>query len=565
MNHTNVCAAILLTLPLSAPNIEAAAPNDNSADLAFINAVVYTADAQNPTAQAVAARDGVIIAVGDIADIELLMDENTQVIDVKGGLLLPGFIDNHNHVFEAASSAGGDCELAPDLTPSEQLPYLHQCREASQPDQWVIGWGHTIDATLSGAGPTPLQVIDSVFPDRPVVIMEQTSHSMWVNSVALRLAGINSDTPDPQGGKIMRDPKTGALNGVLVDNAGDIIMEQAWNSLRNKFEVSYDGLLNGLAEAARNGVTTIGDGRLYWKRGWYDVWRAVAADGELTARVSLRPWIYPHVPQQEQLDFLNAIYNPDPNGLLIVNQVKMYSDGILINGTAKVLQPYDFTYFPQSPYGLNYLPQAVMQDWLIKLDRLGYGAHIHAIGDGGVRESLNAIAAARQGGSQRRYNMTHLELVDAGDLGRFKTLQVDADFQVGSDYIGAADHSWAEPLIGEERAHRLIPLAEVYASGANVTLSSDWNVNPISPMAAIANAVQLKERGLPNVRAALNAYTINAATALGLEAITGSIRVGKSADIVVLDRNILDAAPQHIRQARVLMTWLRGKEVYAAE
>ncbi|WP_431687368.1 amidohydrolase [Hahella sp. NBU794] len=565
MNPIHKCAPIALALSLCAATTEAATANDGAADLAFINAVVYTADAQKPMAQAVATRNGVILAVGDTAEIESLMDENTQVIDIKGRLLLPGFIDNHNHVFEAASSAGGDCELAPDLTPSEQLPYLRQCRETSQPDQWVIGWGHTIDATLDGEGPTPLQVIDSVFPDRPVMIMEQTSHSMWVNSVALRLAGINADTPDPQGGRIMKNPETGELNGVIVDNAGDIVMEQAWNSLRNKFEVSYDGLLSGLAEAARYGVTTIGDGRLYWKRGWYDVWRAVAADGELTARVSLRPWIYPHVPQQEQLDFLSSIYNPDPNGLLIVNQVKMYSDGILVNGTAKTLQPYDFTYFPQSPYGLNYLPQAVMQDWLVKLDRLGYGAHIHAIGDGGVRESLNAIAAARQAGSQRRYNMTHLELVDASDLDRFKALQVDADFQVGSDYIGAADHSWAEPLIGKQRAHRLIPLGEVYASGANVTLSSDWNVNPINPMAAIANAVQLKERGLPNVRAALDAYTINAATALGLEAITGSIRAGKSADFVVLDRNILDAAPQVIRQARVMMTWLRGEEVYAAE
>ncbi|MDG9666615.1 amidohydrolase [Hahella sp. CR1] len=565
MNPIHKCAPIALALSLCAATTEAATSNDSAADLAFINAVVYTADAQKPMAQAVATRNGVILAVGDTAEIESLMDENTQVIDIKGRLLLPGFIDNHNHVFEAASSAGGDCELAPDLTPSEQLPYLRQCRETSQPDQWVIGWGHTIDATLDGEGPTPLQVIDSVFPDRPVVIMEQTSHSMWVNSVALRLAGINADTPDPQGGRIMKDPETGELNGVIVDNAGDIVMEQAWNSLRNKFEVSYDGLLSGLAEAARYGVTTIGDGRLYWKRGWYDVWRAVAADGELTARVSLRPWIYPHVPQQEQLDFLSSIYNPDPNGLLIVNQVKMYSDGILVNGTAKTLQPYDFTYFPQSPYGLNYLPQAVMQDWLVKLDRLGYGAHIHAIGDGGVRESLNAIGAARQAGSQRRYNMTHLELVDASDMDRFKALQVDADFQVGSDYIGAADHSWAEPLIGKQRAHRLIPLGEVYASGANVTLSSDWNVNPINPMAAIANAVQLKERGLPNVRAALDAYTINAANALGLEAITGSIRVGKSADFVVLDRNILDAAPQFIRQAQVMMTWLRGEEVYAAE
>jgi len=341
-------------------------------------------------------------------------------------------------------------------------------------------------------------------------------------------------------------------------------MERAWNSLKNKFTQSYDGLLNGLHEVARNGITTVGDGRLYWKRGWYDVWKAVEADGKLTARVSLRPWIYPDLSQTEQLSFLKHIHNPSKNDLLIVDQVKMYSDGIIINGTAKTLTPYDFTYFADSPLGLNYIAPKAMKNWLIALDTIGYGAHIHAIGDGGVRDSLDAIEQARLTGSRQHYNITHLEMINVTDFSRFKSLSVDADFQLGSGYTGNNDHSWAYPYIGKQRAHNLLPIADVYKTGANVTLSSDWNVNPLSPLAAIANAVKLgkKGKGLPTVQAAIDAYTINAARALGLETITGSLETGKYADLVVLDAPIINQKPKFIRNVKASLTMLRGSVVY---
>jgi len=533
------------------------------ADLILTGAQVYTANPNALFAEALAIRNGKILAVGQTFEIMRLKGKKTKTMNLKGKQVLPGFIDNHNHIFEAASEAGGTCELSPEATLSEQIPYLQDCLKNSVPEQWIIGWGHTIDLTLSEDEQyTPLEIIDQVFRDRPVIIMEQTSHSMWVNSIALQLAGISPDTPDPQGGKIMKDLHTGELLGILIDNAGDIVMEQAWNSLRNKFTKSYDGLVNGLQEAARYGITTVGDGRLYWKRGWYDVWKALEADGELTARVSLRPWIYPHLPQHQQLDFLKRVHNPNKNTLLIVDQVKMYSDGIIVNGTAKILSPYNFTYFTESPYGVNYIPQAQMTNWLKVLDNIGYGAHIHAIGDGAVRETLGAIGAVRKSGSQRPYTMTHLEMISSADLPRFATLDVDADFQVGSDYLGNADHRWATHLIGKKRSHNLMPLGDVYKTGANVTISSDWNVNPLDPLTGIANAVKLKDKGLPSVEDAINAYTINAANALGLETVTGSIEVGKSADLVILDREIINKSPHVIKQAKVMQTILQGKEVY---
>ncbi|MCG7499443.1 amidohydrolase [Vibrio sp. Of7-15] len=541
--------------------------NALEADTVLINAKVYTANASQSYSDAIAIKNGKIIALGQ-ADVDKVTGYSSEVIDLEGLQVLPGFIDNHNHVFEAASEAGGNCELEPELLPKEQLKYFKQClfQNRNSSDEWIIGWGHTISETLSeDAEYSPLEVIDSVIKNKPAIFMEQTSHSMWVNSKALEVAGITVDSKDPAGGIIMKDEDSGELLGILIDNAGDIVMEKAWNSLNNKFEQSYEGLLNGLSEAAQHGVTTIGDGRLYWKRGWYDVWQAVKDDDELTARVSVRPWIYPHVNKSEQLRFLKKIQSSDKNDLLIVDQVKMYSDGIIVNGSAKTLAPYNFTYFPASPYGLNYIPENEMADWLISLDKLGYGAHIHAIGDGGVQDSLNAIENARKSGSKQKYNMTHLEMISASDLPRFKSLDVDADFQLGSDYIAEADHSWAEPLIGKKRAHALMPIRKVYDTGANVTLSSDWNVNSINPLAGIANAVKLRSKGLPNVNAAVNAYTINAARALGLEDVTGSLEVGKSADLVVLDRNIMQGSVNDIRRATVLMTMLQGELVFELE
>lgn len=548
-----------------APFKSALSSADSLADNVFINAKIYTANPAQPFAQAIAIKDKKILYVGSNEAIKSKIGADTTIFDLKGRNVLPGFIDNHNHIFEAASEAGGNCELSPLASLTEQIPLLKTCLENSKPDQWIIGWGHSIDIIMDDQSEfSPLDVIDSVIKDRPVIIMEQTSHSMWVNSVALSMVGITLDTPDPQGGKIMRDLETGELLGILVDNAGDIVMAQAWNSLENKFSQSYDGLLNGLFEAAKHGITTIGDGRLYWKRGWYQVWRAVQADDELTARVSLRPWIYPHLEQSDQLKFLTRIYTSDNSQLLIVNQVKMYSDGIIINGTAKTLAPYNFTYFPESPYGINYIPLAEMKSWLKSLNNIGYGAHIHAIGDGAVRDSLDAIEAVRKSGSKNSYNMTHVEMVDPDDIRRFASLKVDVDFQLGSDYLGAADHDWAVPLIGTKRAHKLIPIRQIYDSGANVTLSSDWNVNPLNPLAGIANAVQLKNKGLPNIRAAVDAYTINAAKALGLESVTGSLEVGKSADLVILEGEIFNQTPQVIRNAKVIKTLLQGKIVFGS-
>ncbi len=387
---------------------------------------------------------------------------------------------------------------------------------------------------------------------------------MWVNSAALEIAGITNDSPHPQGGQILRDEVSGELNGILLDNAGDIVMELAWNSHSELFERSYEGLLAGLEEAAAHGITTIGDGRMYWQRGWYEVWKYAQEQQTLTARISVRPWIYPDQDMQMQLDYLKSIYTADDSKMLIVNQVKLYSDGIFINGTAKTLVPYLETYLASKPYGLNYIPPNQMKLWLQALAGIGYGAHIHAIGDGAVRESLDAIEEARNQKIDKDYTLTHVELVDQEDVPRFAQLGVTADFQVGSDYVAMHDHQWAQWLLGAMRTKALMNVKAMYNSKSNVTLSSDWNVHSINPLVGIANSVILAETGLPNIHAAIDAYTINAAKSLGIEELTGSLAVGKSADIVILRDDITQLSPQSIKETDVLFTILAGELVYDA-
>ncbi|NOH71672.1 amidohydrolase [Vibrio pectenicida] len=543
---------ISLTLNFSADAIE-------MADTVLINAHVYG----HQTANSVAITRGRILEIGTSGELQRLIIPSTQIVDLEGGFVMPGFIDNHNHIFEAASQIGGQCELSMSATLEQQIPYLKACRESNDNNNWVIGYGYSIESLLvEGNKRTPLEVIDTVFPNQPAIIMEQTSHSMWVNTIALQKAGISTNTPDPQGGKYLKDRKTGSLNGILLDNAGDMVMELAWNSIEEQFEQNYEGLMAGLHQARIHGITTIGDGRLYWKRGWYQVWKEAERRGDITARVSLRPWIYPEQSMEYQLSFLEKILSPDHMQLLWVDQVKMYSDGILINATAKVLIPYLQTYIPTHPYGINYIGPLAMEKWLKALDKIGYGAHIHAIGDGAIRESLDAIAAVREKGGKKNYTLTHVELVNPKDIERFRKLGVTADFQVGSDYVAYHDHQWAEAFIGVKRARTMMNLRAFFDSGVNVSLSSDWNVHDINPLVGIANSMIMGKTGLPSIEDAIDSYTINAAQSLGIDDFTGSIEIGKAADFVVLSQDISHSSIQDITQTEVWMTLVNGRIVF---
>ncbi|EJR89275.1 amidohydrolase [Bacillus cereus] len=545
-------------------------PSQLPKNVVFKNGTIYTSNEKQDIVEAVAVKEGKIIFVGSNKDVEEFINEDTKVVDLQGRFILPGLVDNHNHIFEAKSPAAGNCSVSPDASLQKQRSYLKACKKGVKDGEWISGTGFSLEALLKDMDEkseqqTPLQVLDELFPNNPVLIMERTSHSVWVNSKALELAGINKDTKDPQGGRIIRDSETGEPFGILYDTAGDIVMEKAWNSQPNLFEKNYEGLLDGLDEVAKNGITTVGDGRLYWKRGWLDVWNKVNDEKKLTSRVVLRPWVYPNLNEAEQMEYFKKIKRDDVSSRMLINQVKMYSDGISINSTAKTLEKYKFEWFTGTPYGLNYIPEEKMKWWLTELNKIGYGALIHTIGDAGVRESLNAIEAAKKEGANQPYTLTHVEMVEDSDIDRFAKLGISADFQVGHDFAEDPKQSWASTYFTNQQMKRIMPLGRIWKTGANVSLSSDWDVNELNPLVTISNALSIDEKGLSDVYAAIDAYTIKPAKALGLDNITGSIEVGKSADMVLLNEDITKMSADKIPNAKVLVTVLQGEVVYHKE
>lgn len=520
------------------------------------NGKIYTVNDQQPWASAmVIDEEGNIVAIGDDDDVAEYVDDQTETLDLEGRLVLPGFQDTHAHVLDASSEAQGGCELSPEDEVPQWLSALKACA-ADAEGEWLLGSGFALHALLA-AGQSPRELLDGIISDRPVAIMEETSHSYWLNSKALQLAGIDDDMADPAGGVILRDP-AGKATGVVLDNAGDLALDQALPPSKALEEIYYQAVLAGQEELASNGITSVADARVFWRRGHMQAWQRAAQNDELTARTVLGLWAYPTLDDDEQLDELKAMYDEgSDDSLLRVTQIKFYVDGIIHNTTARLQKPYQQSLAGVEPNGLYYFSPERLERYSRELAKTGFDLHIHAIGDQAVSDALDAVDATD---GQGRHRITHVELVDNDDIPRFKQLNVIADFQPGP-YFTPSFLKDNVPAIGG-RAYKMLPMRELYDAGARVTLSSDWDVNPLSPLGIMQNALSLGERSLPSLEAAVKAYTLDAAYTLRQEQDTGSLEVGKQADLVVLDKNIFDLPVSQIAKARVLWTLLGGEEVY---
>ncbi|MGB0387200.1 MAG: amidohydrolase [Ardenticatenaceae bacterium] len=553
----------LLGVGYGAANMGAmASESEGTADLVLRNGAIYMVDEAKTWAEAVAVQDERIVFVGSNEGVSAYIGDQTTIIDLEGKMVLPGFHDSHMHPLESGSSVATTCQLTADTPPEQYINQLRECAPNQVGTNWVLGGGHSIH-TLLESERLPIDILDEAIPDRPAVMLEQTSHSVWVNSQALQAAGIDANTPDPAGGIIDHDPDTGELTGILFENAGNMTLDLAFARNAELDELAYQGLLFGLEQIALNGITSVVDARLYWQRGHLEVWQRAVNQDTLTARAVLGLWAYPHLDDTEQIQSLISMYSNDPNSLLRVSQVKMYSDGLIENGTAALLAPYNESLGVTSDTGMTYFDQTRLTRYVTELERAGFDLHIHTIGDRAVREGLNAIESAQNTNGNtinRRHRLTHVELIDAADRPRFAQLGVIADFQMGE--LADPNHAThLEPLIGD-RASEVLPIRALHDAGVTVTMSSDWDVNPISPFQGIEPALMRGDKSLPDLDAAIRAYTINAAYLMRQENRTGSIEVGKFADLIVLSQNIFDIPVEEISQTTVLRTILGGETVY---
>jgi predicted amidohydrolase YtcJ len=542
-----------------APPAQAEAVAPDAADIVFRGGTVYTMDASRSTAEAVAVRDGRILAVGTAVDITLLAGPQTEIVDLAGGMVLPGFHDTHVHPMSGGHEALG-CSLSRASTVTALLDKVREC--ASGGSGWLVGRGWSL-ALFPPDGNPRKALLDAVVRERPVFLEGIDGHSAWVNSAALTAAGIDARTPNPPLGVIERDAD-GEPTGTLRESAMRLVSRLLPPATP---EQNAEALRLGLAEANGFGITSVIEASAGVEE--LAAYKDLADRDALNARVLLSIGY-----AAENFEQLLAAREDYRGKRLRPDAVKIFVDGVLEGETAALLEPYLDR--PDFSGTLNYEPQPLAQA-VTRIDGLGMQVHMHAIGDRAVRVGLDAIAAARAAnpGGPWMHHIAHLQLVDAADLPRFAQLNVAANFQSLWAFPDAYITDINLPVVGEARVTRMYPIGSALRAGATIVGGSDWSVSSLNPLDAMQVAVtrmdpdgkvpaplNLDER--VDLPAILAAYTIDAARLMRQDDEVGSIEPGKAADLVVLDRNVLAVPANEIRTARVVRTLLDGETVYAA-
>jgi predicted amidohydrolase YtcJ len=542
-------------------------------------------DPSRPRATAVAIRDGRLVAIADAGDaraeraIEALVGPRTRRLDLAGRTLLPSFQDAHVH----PSMAGIGLLRCPlHELPTREDAYLDAIAAyaASHPDAgWVLGDGWYMEA-FPGGTPTR-QSLDRVVPDRPAFFVNRDGHGAWVNSRALEVFGFTRDTPDPPHGRIEREPD-GSPSGTIHEGA----MELAKGFLpATTIEEMVEGLKLAQAYLHRLGITA-------WQDAWVtplelEAYRRLAASGDLTARATANHW-WEREQGLEQIDSIverrrmigDAGGSGDRGelGRLRANTVKIMLDGVAENYTAAMLEPYlDGHGQATDNAGIDFVDAETIKAALTRLDALGFQVHMHALGDRAVRQGLDAVEAARaaNGPSDGRHHLAHLQVVDPSDVARFAPLGATATIQpLWATHEPQMDELTV-PYLTPERVALQYPFGSLRRAGARLAGGSDWTVStPNVPMQVetAVNRIAPSQRGrqepfLPgealDVLDAFGAFTIGTAYVNHLDDLTGTLTVGKAADLAILDRDVMDRGAGPIGDATVIGTFVEGGLVHS--
>ena len=544
------------------------------ADAVYTNGVVYTADASHTTAQAVAVKGGRILYVGDDAGAAAYVGAGTTSIDLAGKLMLPGFIDSHMHASMAVSDL---YEVSLYGLPTMKA-YQQAIRTFAGAHKGLAviqgsGWANPV---APGIGPTKGQ-LDAAVKDRPAVLWSEDGHSVWCNSKALAAAHITAKTKNPKGGVIERVPGTKTPSGTLREAAADLVTPILPTYTVDQMKAGIRHFQEDVA--APLGLTTATDAVLTPGDATLDAYQQLADASALTVRMrgflSLAP---ENGPIADQVAAAVAERAKHTTPLFQTNAVKLFVDGVVEGHTALLDYPYrDDPGYLGVPVWPNY---ASLQEASVLAAKSGFQLHYHSIGDAATSQALNAIAAAETatGSDAGRPGITHVQLVTPSDFVRFAQLKVTA---VPQPYWFVKDNYYYGvqlPYLGKWRADREYPMKSFFDNGVLVASASDYPVTyPPDPLDAIQTGVmrwiqssyEWAKKGdvlWPAQRVTrqqmIDSFTINGAKANFLEDETGSIEAGKSADMIVLDTNILTCPAGKIGNAAVLQTIFRGATVY---
>jgi len=534
------------------------------ADVVFIGGTIRTMDPDVGSPEAVAVRDGRIVFVGSESGGQGLIGSETRVVDLQGRMLLPGFQDTHVHPVTGGIELG-ECDLNTAASRAEVVSMIGECAGKNPSSEWVRGGGYQLPH-FPGGSPSR-HLLDSLVRDRPAYLSSADGHSAWVNSRALELAGVDQTTADPPEGRIEREPN-GLPAGTLRESAMGLVGRLLPAYQEEDFR---RGLERALEMAGRFGITTWHEASA--DAGMLAAYAAERDAGTLTVRscVSLR--VDPKLGVAVADSFV-VLRNRFAGGLVRPVAAKIFLDGVIEGQTAALLE--DYTDRPGYLGELNVQPDSLAAI-VGALDEAGFKVHLHAIGDRAIRTAFDAFEQQhdRDGGAGPRHIMAHIQLFDPADIPRFAELGVVASFQPLWAYEDTYITDLTVPRLGPARSRWLYPIRSVMETSAIVAAGSDWSVSSMDPLRAIEVAVTRRsptaEAGvawIPEEEVSLTeilyAYTMGGAMAGDMEDETGSITVGKYADLIVLDRDLYAIPPQEISDAKVLLTMLEGRVVYDA-
>ena len=527
---------------------------------AFINGNIYTVNEKQPEAEAVLTEGSRITFVGTNDEVNSRIDNNTEVIDLGGKFMMPGFNDAHLHFL-----SGGFYLMGIDLRPAKSIKEFRQILSAyvkKFPGKWVTGgrWDHE---SWDVQKLPSKEDIDDITGETPVFVSRMDGHLGLANSKALELAGINRDTPSPEGGLIVKDKQTGEPTGILKDNAIEMIFDVIPD---NNVDDFYEAALTSLKEAARFGITSVQDILSMEERPGFDAYKKLESENKLTCRISIR---WPLDDYQYLVN--NNITAGTGDEFLQLGAVKAFSDGSLGSSTAWFFESYEGD---TTNTGLpnDIIIDGKLSEWAAYIDKNHIQISTHAIGDRANSYMLDLYEKIRRENPvwDRRSRIEHAQHIQPADIPRFGKIGVIASVQPTH---AIEDGVWAVKRIGKERIKYTHPYKSFLENNAVVCFGTDWPVVTIDPFLTLYAAVTRRtvdgknpDGWIPeqkiSIRDAIKCYTLNSAYAEFTEKDKGSIEPGKYADFVVLSDNLLTIDPVKIKDVKAVMTVVGGKIVY---